>query len=66
MITRTAPDVTFYDEGCIAHKVFKSPMRPGGPWKVELRFYGRVIIDGVKYEWNEVKVVKLTSQEENS
>ena len=63
MKTHREPDVEFYDEGCIAHKVFKSPMRPGGPWKVEVRFYGRVMIDGVKYEWNEVKQVKLTKKE---
>ena len=57
------PEIAFYDEGCMAHYIYKSPLRPGGPWKVEVRFYGRAVIDGVKYEWNEVKHIKLTKRD---
>lgn len=60
---RIEPDkVEFYDEGCIAHSVSKSPLRLAGPWKVEVRFYGRVMINGEAYEWNEVKTVTLKKQ----
>lgn len=61
-LRRNPPDLTFSDEGCMAHFVYKSPLRPGGPWKVEVRFYGRVEIDGVPYEWNDVKHVTLKKQ----
>jgi hypothetical protein len=56
---RQPHEVEFEDEGCVAHRCFKAPGR-GKPWQVEVRFYGRVTIDGEEYEWNQVVDAVLT------
>ena len=56
-----ADEIEFWDEECIAYRVSKRP-RKATNWQgtVSVRVAGRVLINGIPYDWDEHFEVQIT------